>query len=84
MKKVRLEQKEQILSAMLWLSLIFMLFPYSADALASVDESQGRSDKDFSGPLVPERAPVGVRRFNLAGKGVAVTTWDDGLTLVCV
>lgn len=48
MEKVRLEQKKDILSlsAILWLPLCYS---HSADALASVDESEDRGDKDFSG-----------------------------------
>lgn len=53
MEKVKLEQKEDILSlsAILWLPLCYS---HSADALASVDESEVRGDKDFSGLWSPK------------------------------
>lgn len=78
MEKVKLGQKKHILSlsAILWLPLCYS---HSADALASVDESEVRGDKDFSGLLIPRKGDgVTVELFNLVGKGVAVTTWDYG------
>lgn len=62
--------KEYNLTAILWLHLCYS---HSADALASVDESEGRGDT-----FDPRKGSVGVRTFNMAGKGVAVTAWDDG------
>lgn len=66
-----------------------LCYSHSADALASVDESEGRGDKDFSGLFwSPKRRRCHGRRqevFNLAAKGVAVTTWYYGFDLgLCV